>query len=87
MEERERRRKLRQRQSAAQCAAGNVDNPRWMQWTRALGAPPGLILDEALAYTGVKRSDLHFPPEEPKPSTRAERGTQDPFRSQAIYSQ
>ena len=20
--------------------AGNVDNPRWMQWTRALGAPP-----------------------------------------------
>jgi hypothetical protein len=65
--------------------AGNVDNPRWMQWTRALGAPPQLILDEALAYTGVKRSDLHFPPEESKPGKRAERGTPDPFRSQAIY--
>lgn len=65
--------------------AGNVDNPRWMQWTRALGAPPELILDEALAYTGVKRSDLHFPPEEPKPGTRAGRSPPDPFRSQAIY--
>jgi hypothetical protein len=62
-----------------------VDNPRWMQWTRGLGAPPPLILDEALAFTGVSRSEIHFPVEERNRPPRGARGTPDPYRSQAIY--
>jgi len=45
----------------ARGGGGQVDNPKWMQWTRGLGAPPELILDQALAYTGVTRADLHLP--------------------------
>jgi hypothetical protein len=66
--------------------AGNVDDPIWMQWTRALGAPEDLILDEALKYTGISRSELKFPPA-PKEGNRArrERGAADPYQSQASY--
>ena len=64
--------------------AGNVDDPKWMQWTRALGAPEDLILDESLKYTGVLRSELKFPPA-PKQENRKRETSNDPFRGQAIY--
>ncbi|HLH37645.1 MAG TPA: hypothetical protein VKX39_00740 [Bryobacteraceae bacterium] len=64
--------------------AGNVDDPRWMQWTRALGAPEDLILDESLKYTGLSRADLKFPPAA-KPVKRARESSNDPFRGQALY--
>lgn len=37
---------------------GVVDDPKWLQWTRGLGAPASWILDEALAYAGVTRAQL-----------------------------
>ena len=40
---------------------GQVDDPKWLQWSRGLGAPPDLVVDEALAYAGVTRADLHLP--------------------------
>jgi hypothetical protein len=38
-----------------------VDDAKWLQWTRGLGAPLDLVLDAALAYAGVTRADLHLP--------------------------
>jgi hypothetical protein len=76
---------------------GQVDNPKWMQWTRALGAPPELILDQALAYTGLTRADLHLASTAEAPVVAsgsgrggggragAPRGPVDPYRGQAIY--
>jgi hypothetical protein len=49
---------------AAPVAGGRgapVDDPRWMQWTRGLGAPATWILDEALAFAGATRVDLGLP--------------------------
>jgi hypothetical protein len=78
---------------------GQVDNPKWLQWTRGLGAPPDLILDEALAFAGVTRAELHLPPSgppaalpEPAPSGRGGRGAAagrgtsgDPYAAEANY--
>jgi hypothetical protein len=62
-----------------------VDDARWMQWSRGLGAPPDLILDDALAYTGINRSEIRFPADAEEHAARASRGTPDPYRSQAVY--
>jgi hypothetical protein len=35
-----------------------ADEAKWLQWTRGLGAPPSLMLDEALADAGVSRASL-----------------------------
>ena len=37
---------------------GVADDPKWLQWTRGLGAPASSILDEALAYAGVTKAQL-----------------------------
>jgi hypothetical protein len=41
---------------------GQVDDPKWLQWTRGLGAPAAWIVDEALAFAGVTRAGLGLPP-------------------------
>jgi hypothetical protein len=81
----------------ARGGGGQVDNPKWLQWTRGLGAPPELILDQALAYAGVTRADLHLPTVvdaslAPAGGGRggvgragAGRGSADPYRGQALY--
>ena len=50
---------------AAGGRGGQVDDPKWLQWTRGLGAPPELIVDEALAFAGVTRAELRLPPAAP----------------------
>jgi len=79
--------------------AGQVDNPKWLQWTRGLGAPPEMILDEALAFAGITRAQLSLPGPGPSmvapPATggtgRGGRGTAttatsaDPYRGEANY--
>jgi hypothetical protein len=75
---------------------GQVDDVKWLQWTRGLGAPLDLILDQALAYAGVTRADLHLPsaasvpPAAPAAGGRGARGggargSVDPYRNQALY--
>ena len=74
---------------------GNVDNPKWLQWTRGFGAPDSLVLDEALAFAGVTRAQLGLSSAEPPPVTRpaapargaAGRGATppDPYRAEANY--
>ncbi len=50
---------------AAGGRGGPVDDPKWLQWTRGLGAPPELIVDKALAFAGVTRAELRLPPATP----------------------
>ena len=40
---------------------GQVDDAKWLQWTRGLGAPADLVVDAALAFAGVTRASLHLP--------------------------
>ena len=74
-----------------------VDDAKWLQWSRGLGAPPDLVLDQALDYAGVTRADLHLPaaadvpPAPPAAGGRGARegaggrGSADPYRGQALY--
>jgi hypothetical protein len=80
---------------------GQADDSKWLQWTRGLGAPPDLVIDEALAFAGVTRAALHLPaPGEVSPAASAARGgrggggsrgvrgrgsSADPYRGEAQY--
>ncbi|MGA3234707.1 MAG: hypothetical protein ABSG03_00275 [Bryobacteraceae bacterium] len=77
---------------------GQVDDAKWLQWTRGLGAPPDLVLDQALAYAGVTRADLHLAdaaevsPAAPAGAGRGARGGAnggrggaDLYRGEALY--
>jgi hypothetical protein len=74
----------------ASAVGGQVDDPRWLQWTRGLGAPAAWVVDEALAFAGVTRAGLGLPPAGPPvavagmPSTG--RGGASPERGAASYS-
>jgi hypothetical protein len=60
---------------------GQIDEAKWLQWSRGLGAPPNLVMDQALAYAGVTRADLPAPPASAaRASTNA-----DPYHAQAPY--
>ncbi len=86
--------------AAATAARGGLnDDPKWLQWSRGLGAPADLVVDEALAFAGVTRADLHLlasgatPPPPPAPGRKGgARGaaggraaSADPYRGQALY--
>jgi hypothetical protein len=60
---------------------GQVDDAKWLQWSRGLGAPPYMVLDQAMAYAGVTRADLPAPPAS---SARASTNA-DPYHGQALY--
>jgi hypothetical protein len=78
-----------------------VDDAKWLQWSRGLGAPLDLLVDAALAYAGVTRADLHLPaaadvsPSAPVASAASGRGARgggaarasssDPYRGEALY--
>lgn len=80
--------------------SGQVDDPKWLQWTRGLGAPAGWIVDEALAFAGVTRAGLGLPPSGPPVSpaiatalvatargaaSPARSASPDPYRGEANY--
>lgn len=46
---------------AAKGPGRQVDDAKWLQWSRGLGAPADLVVDEALTYAGITRADLHLP--------------------------
>jgi hypothetical protein len=75
-----------------------VDDPKWMQWTRGLGAPATWILDEALVFAGVTRAGMGLPSAAPPPpivtsaaaagrgGASAARGAPpDPYRGEVNY--
>ena len=69
---------------------GQVDDARWLQWSRGLGAPPNLVVDQALTFAGMTRVDLHLPTADsplatPAAAGRAGRGSIDPYRPLALY--
>jgi hypothetical protein len=85
-------------QGATGGRGGQVDDAKWLQWTRGLGAPADLVVDAALAYAGVTRGDLHLPdapdvsPAAPAGAGRGARGGAnggrggaDLYRGEALY--
>jgi hypothetical protein len=79
--------------SAPSGGRGQVDDPRWLQWSRGLGAPADWVVDQALAYAGVTRASLHLPAAANDPPARpatggivtTERFAPDPYRNLALY--
>jgi hypothetical protein len=57
-------------------SGGQVDDPKWLQWTRGLGAPPELVVAEALNYAGVTRA---------APAIPAAATSTNPYRGLALY--
>lgn len=72
------------------------DDPKWLQWTRGLGAPAEWVLDQALTFAGVTRADLGLSATSTSPvlpvASRPAGGrgnpqapSTDPYRSEANY--